>query len=53
MSKVVMDKLKGKKKASEMWKKGLATCEEYRNAVRACTDTTRKAKVHLEFNLAK
>jgi len=27
--------------------------EEYRNVVRACRDATRKAKVHLELNLAR
>ena len=36
-----------------MWKKGLSTWEEYRNVVRACRDATRKAKAHLELNLAK
>jgi len=27
--------------------------EEYRNVVRACRDATRKAKAHLELNLAR
>jgi len=36
-----------------MWKDRQATWEEYRNVVRACKDATRKAKVHLELNLAK
>ncbi|KFZ57322.1 hypothetical protein N321_09184, partial [Antrostomus carolinensis] len=53
MSKELMEKLKGKREVYEMWKKGLATWEEYRNAVRACRDATRKAKAHLELNLAK
>ncbi|GAB0206875.1 mitochondrial enolase superfamily member 1 [Grus japonensis] len=35
-----------------MWKKGLATWEEYRDVVRVCRDATRKAKAHLELNLA-
>lgn len=48
-----MDKLKGKKKIQEMWKRGLFTWEEWRNVVRACRDAVRKAKAHLEFNLAK
>ena len=52
MSKELMRKLKGKK-VHEMWKKGLTTWEEYRNVVRACRDATRKAKAHLELNLAK
>ena len=36
-----------------MWKEGQATWEEYRNVVRACKDATRKAKAHLELNLAR
>ncbi|GAB0190397.1 mitochondrial enolase superfamily member 1 [Grus japonensis] len=36
-----------------MWKKGLATWEEYRNIVRVYRDATRKAKAHLELNLAR
>ncbi|GAB0204380.1 mitochondrial enolase superfamily member 1 [Grus japonensis] len=36
-----------------MWKKGLATWEEYENIVRECRDATRKAKAHLELNLAR
>ena len=31
----------------------LATWEEYRNVVRACRGAMRKAKVHLELNLAR
>lgn len=50
---VPVEKLKGKKKAYKMWKKGLATWEEYRNAVRACRDETRKARAHLELKLEK
>ena len=53
MSKELVHKLKGKKKAHEMWKKGLTTWEEYRNVVRVCRDATRKAKACLELNLAK
>ena len=36
-----------------MWKKKQATWEEYRNSVRAWRETTSKAKVHLELNLAR
>ncbi|GAB0209615.1 hypothetical protein GRJ2_003427200 [Grus japonensis] len=53
MSKELLEKLKGKKEAYRMWKKGLATWEEYRNIVRVCRGTTRKAKAHLELNLAR
>ena len=53
MNKELMDKLKGKKKVHEMWKKDLSTWEEYRNVVRACRDTTRKGKALLELNPVK
>jgi len=36
-----------------MWKEGQATWEEYRKVVRACRDAMRKAKAHLELNLAR
>jgi len=36
-----------------MSKEGQATWEEYRKVVRVCRDATRKAKVHLELNLAR
>ncbi|GAB0209695.1 mitochondrial enolase superfamily member 1 [Grus japonensis] len=52
MSKELLEKLKGKKEVYRMWKKGVATWEEYRNVVRVCRDATRKAKAHLELNLA-
>ncbi|GAB0182598.1 mitochondrial enolase superfamily member 1 [Grus japonensis] len=48
-----LEKLKGKKEIYRMWKKGLATWEEYRNIVRVCRNATRKAKAHLELNLAR
>lgn len=48
-----MDKLEGKKKVHEMQKKGLFTWEEFRNVVKACRDTVRKAKALLQLNLAK
>ncbi|GAB0204970.1 mitochondrial enolase superfamily member 1 [Grus japonensis] len=53
MSKELLEKLKGKKKVYRMWKKGLATWEEYRNVIRVCRDATRKARAHLELNLAR
>ena len=53
MSKELIDKIKRKRKVYEMWKKGLSSWEEYRSVVRACRDTTRKAKAHLEMRLAK
>jgi len=45
-------KLKGKTMVYRTWKEGQATWEEYRNAVRTCREATRKAKAHLEVNLA-
>ncbi|GAB0182218.1 hypothetical protein GRJ2_000687100 [Grus japonensis] len=53
MSKELLEKLKRKKEVYQMWKKGLATWEEYKNVVRVCRDATRKAKTHLELNLAR
>ncbi|GAB0209507.1 mitochondrial enolase superfamily member 1 [Grus japonensis] len=52
MSKELLEKLKGKKEVYRMWKKGVATWEEYRNVVRECRDAMRKAKAHLELKLA-
>jgi len=53
MSKELLAKLRQKGKVYGMWKEGQANWEEYRNVVRACRDATRKAKVHLELNLAR
>ncbi|GAB0206830.1 hypothetical protein GRJ2_003148600 [Grus japonensis] len=53
MSKELLEKLKGKKEVYSMWKKGMATWEEYKNVVRVCRDATRKAKAHLALNLAR
>ncbi|GAB0204878.1 mitochondrial enolase superfamily member 1 [Grus japonensis] len=53
MSKELLEKLKGKKEVYRMWKKGLAIWEEYRDVVRECRDAMRKAKAHLELNLAR
>jgi len=36
-----------------MWKERQATWEEYSNVVTACRDATRKAKAHLQLNLAR
>jgi len=53
MSKKLLVELRQKRKVYGMWKEGQATWEEYRNVVKACRDTTRKAKVSLELNLAR
>jgi len=53
MSKELLAELRQKRKVYGRWKEGLAPWEEYRNVVRACRDATRKAKVHLELNLAR
>jgi len=49
----VLEKLKWKRKAYTTWKEGQATWEEYRNIVEVCREATRKAKAHLELNLAR
>jgi len=53
MSKELLAELRWKRKVHGMWKEGQAICKEYRNVVRACRDVTRKAKAHLELNLAR
>jgi len=53
MSKELLAELRWKRKVYGMWKDGQATWEEYSNAVKVCRDATRKAKVHLELNLAR
>ncbi|GAB0190586.1 mitochondrial enolase superfamily member 1 [Grus japonensis] len=52
ISKKLLEELKGKKEVYSMWKKGMATWEEYKNVVRVCRDATRKAKAQLELKLA-
>ena len=52
ISKELLEKLKWKREVHSMWRKGLATWEEHRNVVRVCRDAPRKAKAHLELNLA-
>ncbi|GAB0190938.1 mitochondrial enolase superfamily member 1 [Grus japonensis] len=53
MNKELPEKRKGKKDVYRIWKKGLTTWEEYRNIVRVRRDAMRKAKAHLELNLAR
>ncbi|PKU44228.1 rna-directed dna polymerase from mobile element jockey-like [Limosa lapponica baueri] len=53
MRKELLEELKWKKEVYRLWKKELATWEEYRSIVRVCRDATREAKVHLELNLAR
>jgi len=50
---VELAELRWKRKVHGMWKEGQVTWEKYRNVVRACRDATRKAKAHLELNLAR
>jgi len=53
MKQELLAELRWKRKVHAMWKEGQATWEEYRNVVRACRDAKRKAKAHLELNLAR
>jgi len=53
MNKLIMENLKWKKKVYRMWKRGPAIWQEYKNVIRARRDVMRKAKAHLELNLAK
>lgn len=47
MSRKLLANLKWMKNLYGMWKKGLATWEDYKNIIRICRDVMRKAKAHL------
>lgn len=49
----LLEKLKNKKEVYGMWKQEPVTWEEYKDTLQACRDTVRKAKPHLELNLAR
>jgi len=53
MSKEILAELRQKRKVYGICTERQATWEEYRNVVRACRDATKKAKAHLELNLAR
>jgi len=53
MLKEILAELRWKRKVHGMWKERQATWEEYRNVGRACRDAMKKAKGHLELNLAR
>uniref|UniRef100_A0A493TTX5 Reverse transcriptase domain-containing protein n=1 Tax=Anas platyrhynchos platyrhynchos TaxID=8840 RepID=A0A493TTX5_ANAPP len=44
--------LRRKKRVYNLWKSGQATREDYKDVARLCRDKIRKAKAHLELNLA-
>ena len=44
--------LRRKKRVYNLWKKGWATEEDYKEVTRLCRDKIRKAKAHLELSLA-
>lgn len=52
MSQELLAKLRQKKEVYSMWKKGQAA-QEYSSTVRVHRDVTRKAKAHLELDLAR
>ncbi|KFO59554.1 hypothetical protein N302_13641, partial [Corvus brachyrhynchos] len=52
LNRELLVKLRGKKLIYDLWKKGQATQEEYKDVVRSCREGIRKAKAQLEFNLA-
>ena len=52
MNKECLVKLKHKNGVYRRWKQGQVTWEEYRDTVEVCSDTVRKAKAHLELDLA-
>jgi len=53
MSKELLAKLKQKRKVYRTWKEEQTTWEEYSNDARVSRVATRKAKVHLELNIAR
>ena len=44
--------LRRKKRVHNLWKRGRATQEDYKDVARLCRDKVRKDKAHLELNLA-
>ncbi|CAM2100783.1 unnamed protein product [Caretta caretta] len=49
----ILADLKDKKEAYKKWKIGQMTREEYKNIAQACRSEIRKAKLHLELQLAR
>lgn len=45
--------LRYKREVDKRWQQGQVTQEDYSVAVQSCRDGVRKAKVHLELNLAR
>ena len=52
MNRELLLRLREKKRIYRLWKEGQATQNEYKEVVRMCRGEIRKAKAHLEFNLA-
>ena len=53
LNKDLLVKLKCKKEMNHQWNQGHVSWEEYMDAARMCREWIRKAKVHLELNLAR
>ncbi|CAM4564408.1 unnamed protein product [Caretta caretta] len=53
MLNIILADLKHKKEAYKKWKVGHMTREEYKNIARACRNVIRRAKSHLELQLAR
>lgn len=53
MKKELLSKLRHKHGIYIRGKQGQATCDGYRGIVRECRKAMKKAKTHLELNLAK
>ncbi|CAM4582215.1 unnamed protein product [Caretta caretta] len=49
----ILADLKHKKEAHKKWKVGHMTREEYKNSAQACRNEIRRAKLHLELQLAR
>lgn len=48
-----MTELRDKKDVYRRWEMGQVTQEEYRDTVQLCRNRDRKAKAHLDLNLAR
>ncbi|KAJ7416490.1 rna-directed dna polymerase from mobile element jockey-like [Willisornis vidua] len=52
LNREILKEIKEQKGDYQLWKKGLATHEEFRNIVRVCRKKIRETKVQFEINLA-
>ena len=49
----ILDELKGKKEAYQLWKRGQITIKNYKKLARTCRDAVRRAEDQLELKLTE